>query len=289
MGAPSAIRRAPVALVAVLVGALSLAGGAHAQALPGVASGVYAQRGDGRRLAAVGARWTYDWSTTSRLHGTRVEFVPMMWGGASVTDQAIAQLTADRRTGRAKRLLGFNEPDNGGQANMSPAQAIALWPRLQSTGLQLGSPAVSSPSTPSQSDPSKSWLDDFMGQARAKGLRVDFIALHFYGDYTDPATVGGIERDLRRVHDRWHLPIWVTEMGALPTWTWNATAPHAPPTPALARAHLRRMTAMLDRLPFVRRYAWFMDRCSGDCASTSLYGPQGRPTALGRLLARLAR
>ncbi|MEV0408193.1 glycosyl hydrolase [Actinoallomurus sp. NPDC050550] len=39
-------------------------------------------------------------------------------------------------------LLGFNEPDMAGQANMSVEQALALWPRLQATGMRLGAPAV---------------------------------------------------------------------------------------------------------------------------------------------------
>lgn len=279
---------AVLAVLAVLL-LLAAAGAAQARPLTGVASGVYADRGDASRLAAVGARWTYDWSAESRLRSSRVEFVPMLWGAGSVTDAMVARLTADRRAGRARHLLGFNEPDLGAQANMSPAEAVGLWPRLESTGLRLGSPAVASPYSPSQSDPSRTWLDDFMLRARAQGRRVDFIALHFYGDPTDPATPRWIARDIRRVHARWRLPIWVTETGALPAWKWAGTTPHARPTPARMRAHLRRVKRALDGLPYVERWAWFMDRCGGDCRPSALYDARDRRTSLGRQLARVAR
>ncbi|MGX6450012.1 glycosyl hydrolase, partial [Patulibacter sp. S7RM1-6] len=258
--------------------------------LVGVASGRYAAAGDAARLRDVGARWAYDWAHESRLRpGSGVEFVPMLWGADSVTDATIAQLTADRRDGAAHALLGFNEPDVAGQANMSPARAIALWPRLESTGLRLGSPAVGSPYSRSQSDRSKTWLGDFMTRARRQGRRVDFVALHFYGDYTDPATVRWIERDLRLVHARWKLPIWVTETGSIPAWKWVSRAPHARPTATRARAHLRRLARMLDRLGVVERWAWFMDRCTGDCRSSALFDARGRRTALGRELRRVER
>lgn len=281
-----AFRRGLV-LLAALTG---LAGPAQADARPlvGVASGTYADAGDARRLASVGARWSYDWSPRSRLAGTRVGFVPMAWGAGSVTDANVAAWTAARRAGDASWLLGFNEPDLAEQANMTPDAAIALWPRLASTGLRLVSPAVASPSTRSQTTPGRTWLDDFMTKALARGLRVDAIALHFYGDWTDPATVLGMERAIRRVHARWQRPVWVTEVGTLPAWRWEGRAPRAAPTPARARAHMGRVMAMLGRLPWVTRVAWFMDRCSGACASSALFDSRGRRTALGRELRRIS-
>ena len=39
-------------------------------------------------------------------------------------------------------LLGFNEPDLAEQANMTVEKALELWPRLEATGMRLGSPAV---------------------------------------------------------------------------------------------------------------------------------------------------
>jgi hypothetical protein len=43
----------------------------------------------------------------------------------------MASLRQDRIDGEAQYLLGFNEPDNSGQANMTPQQAAGLWPSLE--------------------------------------------------------------------------------------------------------------------------------------------------------------
>ena len=39
-------------------------------------------------------------------------------------------------------LLGFNEPDQPDQANMTVQQALDLWPHLMATGMRLGSPST---------------------------------------------------------------------------------------------------------------------------------------------------
>jgi hypothetical protein len=275
-------------LAAIVLLVLAGAAVAHAKPLVGVASGVYASEGDAQPLASVGARWTYDWAARSALRGSTVEYVPMAWGSGSVTSGNLATWQAARRSRAAAWLLGFNEPDLGSQSNMTPDEAIRLWPKLQSTGLRLVSPAMASPYTRSQTHPAKTWLDDFMSQAQARRLRVNAIALHFYGDWTDPGNVDSIERAIAHVHARWHKPIWVTEIGVMPAWKWEGHAPHRPPTAALARAYLRRVLAMLARHRFVARVAWFMDRCTGDCGRSSLLDSHGRPTALGRTLRALA-
>ena len=283
--------RALLSVVAGLVLLLAAPAAHAARPLIGVASGTYADQGAAGTLRSVGARWAYDWSGESALAGKPgVEFVPMAWGAGSVTDQAVAGWTQARRSGAARWLLGPNEPDLAEQADLSPEAVLELWPRLQATGLKLVSPAVANPATRSQTHPDQRWLDAFMAGAERRGLRVDAVALHYYGDWTDPATVRWIERDLRAVHQRWKKPIWITEAGALEAWRWEGRAPHATPTKARAVAHLQRLVAMTRRLGFVDRVAWFMDRCTGDCARWSaLLDAHGRPTALGRALKRLSR
>ena len=62
---------------------------------------------------------------------------------ADVNDGALADA---RREGKV--LLGFNEPDMAGQADMSVAEALELWPRLQSTGLRLAARRWPTAATP---------------------------------------------------------------------------------------------------------------------------------------------
>jgi hypothetical protein len=199
----------------------------------------------------------------------------MVWGPGSVSSRATDALRADRRSGRARTLLGFNEPDSASQSDMTPERAAALWPQLESTGLRLGSPA---PAVPGDG-----WLERFMSLARARGLRVDFVALHFYQDFTDPHAVDELRSELIAIHRHFDKPIWITEIGALDIRAWGEHM-DAAPTRTRASAYMRRLVAMLDRLPFVQRYAWFTDACSTPgCPYSALMSAAGRLTARGRI------
>lgn len=216
-------------------------------------------------LSGVGASWYYDWGDTRENivapHG--VEFVPMMWGTNSVT---AANLATARRQGT--ELLGFNEPDLSSQANMTPAQALGLWPRLEAPGMRLGSPAVAA-----GGDTPGGWLDQFMSGAAQQGYRVDFICLHWYGSDFGPAAVGQLESYVKAVYARYHKPIWLTEYALI---NFGLGAKY--PTQAQQAAFVTGSTRMLDSLPYVERYAWFALPSQGD--DTGLYAG-GTPTRVG--------
>lgn len=228
----------------------------------------YEWRGNRAALADVRASWYYNWSP--RRDNTpgpaTVEFVPMIWGATSVTDGNLAQAKRDGSV-----LLGFNEPDLGEQANMSVEQALGLWPRLQATGMRLGSPVVAF-----GGDKAGGWLDRFMAGARARGYRVDFIALHWYGsDFRADAAAGHLRGYLEAVHQRYKLPIWLTEYSLI-----NFSGSPKFPTGAQQAAFVRSSTAMLGSLSFVERYAWFSLPATRD-AGTGLYRDNGTPTEAG--------
>jgi hypothetical protein len=128
----------------------------------------------------VGANWYYNWGTNNDSMAANAEFVPMIWDENVVTPANLAKVKNEGST-----LLGFNEPDLAGQAEMTVEQALGLWPQLQATGMRLGSPAVAyGGNTPG------GWLDRFMTGAKQRNLRVDFIALHWYGSDFSDAAVG---------------------------------------------------------------------------------------------------
>lgn len=226
------------------------------------------------KLSRLGATWAYDWSASAPPARTSLAWVPMIPTAESLSAGTIARLRAAKRAGRARFLLGFNEPDSASQSNLTPEQAAALWPRLERTGLTLGSPA---PATPYDG-----WLASFMALARTRHLRVDFIALHYYQDFTNPDAVAQLRRQLISLHDEYRRPIWITEIGAIDIRAW-----HEPmigvPTDALASRYMRTLFAMLDALPFVQRYAWFTDDCWNDvaCRFGSLFTATGRVTLAG--------
>jgi hypothetical protein len=201
--------------------------------------------GASQALTAVNASWFYSWATNPQgvAKPAGVEFVPMIWGRGSVNSGALNDAKANGST-----LLGFNEPDMGGQANMSVDEALNLWPQLQATGMRLGAPAVAY----GGADPG-GWLDRFMSGAAARGYRVDFIPLHWYGgDFSSNAT-GQLESYVNAVRARYNKPVWITEY-ALVDWS-TGTARY--PSEAQQVDFIKRSTAMLAGKSFVERYAWF--------------------------------
>jgi RNA polymerase sigma factor (sigma-70 family) len=211
-------------------------------------------------LKRSGARWYYTWSTTHAGITTPngVQFVPMIWGSGSVTTAALGQAKAV-----GGDLLGFNEPDLGSQSNMSVTQALDLWPKLQSTGLMLGSPAVASDGATAGG-----WLDQFMKGANGRGYRVDFIALHWYGsDFTTSAAVAQLKSYLQAVYQRYHKPIWLTEYALIKFTSGGSQYP----TDAQQAAFVTASTAMLDGLPYLKRYAWFALPATSGTTGTGLF------------------
>ncbi|MEU8233874.1 sigma-70 family RNA polymerase sigma factor [Actinoplanes sp. NPDC048967] len=220
-------------------------------------------------LDDVGAGWYYNWSpdNDSMPGPADVEFVPMIWGKANVTAGTLAKA---KREGDV--LLGFNEPDMGGQANMSVEDALAAWPKLQETGLRLGSPAVAY-----GGDTAGGWLDRFMKGAKEKNLRVDFITVHWYGSDFSDAAVGQFLGYVDAVHARYDLPVWVTEYGLM-----NFTGSPKYPTGAQEAAFIKGTTTGMEKRSFVERYAWFGLPAVGDSVDFGLYKDASTPTEAGK-------
>jgi RNA polymerase sigma factor (sigma-70 family) len=221
-------------------------------------------------LAESGASWYYDWAATPSgiAAPPDVGFVPMIWGTADVTSATLSEVRQEGNT-----LLGFNEPDLGSQSNMSVQQALSLWPKLMATGMTLGSPAVAAnAATPG------SWLDQFMQGAKARGYRVNFITVHWYGGNFDTASaVSELQGYLQAIYERYHLPIWLTEFAL----TDYGGTPEFP-TETQQAAFLTAASGMLAGLPYVQRYAWFALPVSSGSGTTGLFGTGAVATAVGR-------
>ncbi len=225
--------------------------------------------GVSQAIAESGASWYYNWEATPNgmPAPSSVPFVPMIWNTAQVTASNL-----DAAKQESSYLLGFNEPDMGSQADMSPQQALSLWPQLMATGLTLGSPAVSSgAATPG------GWLDQFMAGAKADGYRVNFIAVHWYGsDFSTGPAVQELENYLQATYARYHLPIWLTEFALI----GDSGSSSYYPTQAQQAAFLTAATAMLDGLSYVQRYAWYS--LSTSVGPTGLFSPGPVATQVGQ-------
>ncbi len=261
--------RLPILLLSVTV-VLGLVAAQPADAASSSRKGVSATSvaDAGSDISNVGASWYYDWSpsTGSIARPAGTEFVPMIWGAAEVDPTDLA--TAEQQ---GTELLAFNEPDQPGQTNMTVEQALDLWPQLEATGMRLGAPAVSY-----GADTPGGWLDQFMSGAAARGYRVDFIPLHWYGGDFSSAATGELQSYLQAVYDRYHKPIWLTEFGLANFGTGQF------PAGAQQAAFVTAAVKMLDGLPFVQRYAWFALPANNTDGSLGLFSGSGQATETGR-------
>ncbi len=206
------------------------AGATGAQPYKGVANSPKDQ------LAALGATWCYNWGTTPKSTDCADPlFVPMIWG----KDNVASAIKAVGNAGYGV-VLGFNEPNKSDQANMTVDEAIALWPTLTSNpDIRVGSPAVS--------DDGRTWLVNFMTQVKAKGLRVDFIAMHWYGWNAGSCTAGQLEGAINWA-SQWNLPVWITEFGCMGS---------SNPDDQTLLKFFADAIPMLKKHPLVERYAWY--------------------------------
>lgn len=157
------------------------------------------------QLPRFNASWLYNWgwTTTQPLTPAQV-FAPMQWG-----NWGVGALNANLPG--PQEVLTFNEPDNSGQANMTTAQAIALWPSLQALNLPLVSPAPQ--------NLFGGWLSDFYNQIAANGYRVDYTAVH---EYPEDTSASDLMNTLYSAWTTWGRAVWLTEFSIV-NWDGNGT------------------------------------------------------------------
>lgn len=191
--------------------------------------------------------WFYNWSpTTTWTDNPAVtspncnqEFVPHKWGVGGNLNEMLSAVNAPN-------LLGYNEPDDANQANVSVETALKDWPSLMQTGLRLGSPAIAKSNNPS------AWLYRFMDECNKKNYRVDFIAIHCYWGGKTPQEW---YNELKAIYDKTKRPIWITEWNNGANWTKEPW----PSGDAAKRAkQLNDLTGILevmDTTSFIERYS----------------------------------
>ncbi|TKD12063.1 hypothetical protein E8A74_05470 [Polyangium fumosum] len=217
-----------------------------------------------------GIGWWYNWATkpdntdVADAHaGLGVEYVPMAWGEASLVGLS-AEVPAD-----ARHLLGFNEPNFGSQANLTPTQAAALWPQIEDFAEQhdlvIVSPAVNfCGGTCNVADPFE-WLDQFF--AACQGCTVDAIAMHWYA-----CDGSALTWYLQQFESKYTQKLWLTEFSCLDGSDTSEPA---------QQAYMKAALAILEADPRVERYAWFTGR-SDFTPSIDLLGADGELTPLGQ-------
>jgi len=175
----------------------------------------YPKKGTGgyeSEWARYNASWNYNWGRDTGANlPAQVTFSPMQhnrwWPGWAELPE---YYTPWHTTSKVIYHLGFNEPDHTDQANMTVDEAISQWPFLESSDVPLVSPVPASAFG--------GWLGDFYNKANARGYRVDFTAVHWYGN----PNASSLINHLQSVFNTWGKPVWLTEFSTV-DWGGNAT------------------------------------------------------------------
>lgn len=247
-------------------------------------SGFFANNRWLNNVLSANAYWHYSWGfdevsyadgTVDLLNQNDIEYIPMLWNMTDL-DLRIEKLKILKQQGKIKYVLPFNEPDHANQSQMTVDQVIEAWPKLESIGVPLCSPA---PAAVLQS-----WMLEFMDKAKKLNLRIDYLCVHRYSN----DNLQNLEDWIQRVHDtykdKYNIPIWITEFAVS---DFKALTPQQNVyTPARVEAFMKAALTALDNNPLVGRYAWFPARTSSSLnpalASSVLFNEDGTLTSLGR-------
>lgn len=189
-----------------------------------------------------GQEWVYDWSVDPPDCG---ESVPMIWGAGDIGKPL---------GGNSNWLMGFNEPSEKYQANLTPYQGAIYWVDVEQiyADYKLTTPC----------EISLDWLTDWYKEF--EGLtgsvpRVDSVCVHCYG-YWD--SVSGIRKctyfldsAIRWGKERGIDRVWLAEFAFFPCW---------PEGDQGTIDFMRGMLNYLDRSLEITRYAWFQVYYRGD-------------------------
>ena len=245
-------------------GGASGAGGSQMQPFKGIAGGACKVR------TAMKVSWYYNWSPSENeacAAPNGVEYVPMIWGAG--TTASIQTTVAGLASKGFKYVLGFNEPDNATQSNITVASAIALLPAFNSPTIAVGTPSTQANTT------GQAWFTQYMADVAANTtLRADVIAIHWYGWNAGScdAAASQLESYIKYAEGfPGNRPIWLTEWGCL-----NQSAPTAAGVIAFFQAAL----AVFAKHPRLARYAWY--QWSPNC---EVYNTDDTLTELGQVYA----
>lgn len=246
------------------------------------------------RVAALNVSWNYSWGLhMAPEQPPGVEFIPMVWRARSgppveamehIVDQFRNHVVPHVRSGRVKRILGFNEPDRERQANMTVEQALAVWPALEALRIPLCSPSCANTEGTDATDPANqgtggNWMPHFMSEADRLGLRVDYIGTHGYPGPNARAFKAKLERIYEKYGRR---PLLITEF-AVADWRTGGDISKNRFSQAQVLDFMKELLPWMERQDWIAGYAWFpFDIESPEGTSSALFDADDNLTALGR-------
>jgi len=187
----------------------------------------------------------------------------MLWG----SDQ-ISEFQSMVVAGYASYVLGFNEPNQSGESNMTPAEGASMWMEyiqpLKDQGYYLISPACTN------ADTGIPWQQQFLGNCT--GCTVDAMAFHFYD--TDAQNLIDYANQF---YDTFGLPVWITEFA-----DENFSGTGGQSTQDEVNSFAATVAAFVNETPWIEAafpFDWSTN-LAGVNTANQLLGDDGNPTSL---------
>lgn len=233
--------------------------------------------------------WYYNWSPNI-ISTINRPFVPLLHG-LDDADSSQVKDTINALPATSTHLLTFNEPDgttSSGGSSISPSDAAQSYidnivPLRTASGGRNWN--ISHPATTGSAN-GLAWLREFNASCwdidPDKGCPADFVALHWYGDFSGLASWLGTLREFYVTNASsgavsQDVTFWITEL-ALPQQDGDDTL-----------AMMKQSLLYLDGLDYVEAYAWYgaarkggsWDGYTGD--NVAVFNKHGALTDVGAL------
>ncbi|HEY5653812.1 MAG TPA: glycosyl hydrolase, partial [Pontiella sp.] len=226
--------------------------------------------------------WYYNWQLNlprgQEVNPMRGEYVPLAKYPNLYYDFNLEEkvMPMDQVT----HVLGLNEPDIAGEQAADPEKfyeitnvtvCLTYYDDLQKTGLRIGAPVGHEQAANSDT----SWFSRFYNEAKAAGVRMDVIPLHWYdhggnaGSTPNADPQGVLNRLAKYLSNAYHrydrTPLWLTEFNANKKRVRD-----------VQDGFLQLAMPYLDGVGYVERYAYFSWMESGNFYSNGLLTTTGQ-------------
>jgi hypothetical protein len=245
------------------------------------------------QAVAPGVSWYYNWGTTPLTvpNGVPIEFIPMVWNGSSGFLTGSTGLSNYLAAGNTPtEVFALNEPNFTTQANMTPSNAAVTFKKTEAICAPYNIPVIAphmALGTPANQ--SITAYDPIQGSNVTYTAQAPYLAaFEYYCGSTNPAGMGthsyGGYGEITGITGTMHTDyptqtVWLTEFNASGGGITNSSAN--------VIANLIQSVDYCERTPWIKGYAWFMSRITGDPYNSLLSSTSGVLTAAGQVYVQM--
>lgn len=207
--------------------------------------------------------WGYNWDSESYGLNSKLNYIPMLWDDTETHTSRFTKNVEEALSNGAKAIFSFNEPDNGGQANMDAGRAASSHVKLLNK--YAGKALIGAPCITNSGDAGEGleWLQSFVTACDSldEKCHYDFCNVHWYSEVQYGET---LFEHLDKAHKLCgNKPIWLTEF-----------APHG--SDEAVGAWIKEAIPRLEALEYLDAYSYFMVGEGSLMASTSELSSNGK-------------